>query len=163
MAEVNAVPGSIIGIRLKDSEAVTDPVWLNCQVDATLNLAVETEEDEPCKPSPDNIEEVGDVPWAEFTPTSRNWNIDFSQKLMRNSLAALNVDISDLIITGKVYVEVEFMTTPGQTKSDYDFVYAGTGILTGFTLNAPATGASTSDSTIQGTGAITRTVVPVAS
>lgn len=163
MAEVNSVPGSIIGIRLKDSDSVGDPVWLNCQVDATLDLAVETEEDDACKPSPETIEEVGDIPWAEFTPSKRNWNISFSQKLMRNSLAALNVDISDLIITGKVYVEVEFMTTPGQSKSDYDFIYAGTGILTGFTLNAPGTGASTSDSTIQGTGPITRDVVPVAS
>jgi hypothetical protein len=160
MAEVNAVPGSVIGVRLKDIDAVTPAVWLNCQVDATLELAVDTDQDDACKPSPADIVTVGDTPWATFTPSSRNWNISFSQKLMRESLAAANIDISDLIITGKIYVEVEFMTTPGQTKSDYDFVYSGTGILTGFTLNAPGTGASTSDSTIQGTGPITRTVTP---
>lgn len=163
MAENNSVPGSIIGIRLKDSEAVGDAQWLSCQVDATLDLATETEEDDPCKPSPDDLVDDGDIPWSEFTPSKRNWNISFSQKLMRNSLEAANVDVSDLIITGKVYVEVEFMTRPGQTKSDFDFVYAGTGILTGFTLNAPGTGAATTDSTIQGTGPITRTVVPIAS
>lgn len=161
MAGVNSVPGSIIGIRLKKSDTLDTPQWLNCQVESTLELAVETEEEDACKPSPDTIEEVGDIPWAEFTPSKRNWNISFSQKLMRDSLAALNIDVSDLIILGDVYVDVEFMTVPGQTKSDFDFIYAGTGILTGFTLNAPNTGASTSDSTIQGTGAITRTVVPV--
>lgn len=160
MAEVNAVPGSVIGVRLKDINTVTPGVWLNCQVDATLEMAVDTDQDDACKPSPADIAIIGDVPWATFTPTSRNWNISFSQKLMRASLAALNIDVSDLIITGKIYVEVDFMTTPGQTKSDYDFIYSGTGILTGFTLNAPGTGASTSDSTIQGTGPITRTVTP---
>jgi len=163
MAEINSVPGSVIGIRLKGVDALTPSVWLNCQVDATLEISVDTDEDDPCKPSPTDIGTLGDIPWAEFTPSKRNWNISFSQKLMRNSLVASNIDISDLIITGKVYVEVEFMTTPGQTKSDYDFVYSGTGILTGFTLNAPGSGASTSDSTIQGTGPITKTVVPVTS
>lgn len=162
MAEKNAVPGSIIGIRLKDSDAVGEAVWLPCQVDATLDIAVETEEEDPCKPAPDDVI-AGDVPWAEFIASKRNWNISFSQKLMRNSLLASNPDIADLIIMGKIMVEVEFMTRPGQTKSDYDFVYSGTGILTGFTLNAPVTGASTSDSTIQGTGGLTRVVVPVAS
>lgn len=160
MPEINSVPGSVIGIRLKDINAVTPSKWLPCQVDATLNLAVETDEDDACKPSPDDIVATGDTPWADFTPSKRNWDISFSQKLMRASLATANIDISDLIITGKIYVEVEFMTTPGQSKSDYDFVYSGTGILTGFTLNAPGSGASTSDSTIQGTGPITRTVTP---
>lgn len=161
MAEKNSVPGSIIGITIKDSTSELDGVWLDCQVDGTLELAVETEEDDPCKPTPEELVTNGDVPWAEFTASKRNWNISFSQKLMRTSLSAASPDIAKLIITGKISVEVQFMTAPGQTKSDFDFVYSGTGILTGFTLNAPVSGASTSDSTIQGTGPITYVVVPV--
>jgi hypothetical protein len=161
MAEKNSVPGSVIGIRLKGVDSVDPSQWLNCQVDATLDLAVETEEEDPCKPTPEEAALGEDIPWAEFTPTKRNWNISFSQKMMRDSLVASNVNVANLIITGKVYVEVEFMTSPGQTKSDVDFVYSGTGILTGFTLNAPVTGASTSDSTIQGTGALAFVSVPV--
>lgn len=161
MAEKNSVPGSIIGLTIKDSTSVLDGVWLPCQTDATLNLGVETEEEDPCKPTPEELVLQGDVPWSEFTPSKRNWDISFSQKLMRDSLATANPDIAQLIITGKILVEVQFMTAPGQTKSNFDFVYSGTGILTGFTLNAPAVGASTSDSTIQGTGAITYVTVPV--
>lgn len=161
MAEKNSVPGSIIGIRLKEVGSVDPSQWLNCQVDATLDLAVETEEEDPCKPTPEEVALGDDVPWAEFTASKRNWNITFSQKLMRASLAAGNVDVANLIISGKIMVEVEFMTAPGQTKSDVDFVYSGTGILTGFTFNAPATGAATTDSTIQGTGALTYVTVPV--
>ena len=82
---------------------------------------------------------------------------------MRNSLAALNPDTAKLIIDGDVDVQVEFMTQIGQTKSDFDFIYAGSGILTGFTLNAPTSGVATMDSTITGNGPLTYTRVPATS
>ena len=65
MAEKNSVPGSIIGLTIKDSTSVLDGVWLPCQTDATLNLGVETEEEDPCKPTPEELEtldkELNDV------------------------------------------------------------------------------------------------------
>lgn len=151
----NKVPGSIIGVRYGG-------VWLRCQTDATLNLSVNVTEEDSCKPDADD-EAATDIPWVERSIDSRDWGIEFSQNLMRNSLATENPDTAGLIIDGNVEVEVEFMTRPGQTKSDYDFIYSGSGILTGFTLNAPATGTATEDSTIVGNGPLTRDVIPVVS
>lgn len=151
----NKVPGSIIGVR-------AGGVWLRCQTDATLNLIVNTTEEDPCKPDEDDVI-AGDISWVERSVDSRDWNIEFNQNLMRNSLAASNPDMAQLIIDGDVEVQVEFMTRPGQTKSDYDFIYSGTGILTGFTLNAPTTGTATSNSTIAGNGPITYAKIPVVS
>lgn len=149
---VNTVPGSIIGVRFGGD-------WLPCQVDATLNLTVNVTEDDPCKPDPSDTE-VQDSPWVERTVDSRDWSIDVSQKLMRNSLIASNPDIGELIVDGLLDVEVEFMTRPGQTRSDYDFVFSGTGIITDFSLNAPGSGAATTDTTISGNGPLTYVKVP---
>jgi len=140
----NKVPGSIIGVRFGG-------VWLSCQTDATLNLTVNVTEEDSCKPDEgDSV--AGDISWVERSVDSRDWSIDFSQNLMRNSLAASNPDIGNLIIDGDVEVEVEFMSRPGQVKSDYDFVYSGSGIITGFTMNGPATGTATTDTTVVGNG-----------
>ena len=151
----NKVPGSIIGVRFGG-------VWLRCQTDATLNLTVNVTEEDACKPDAEDAIS-GDIPWVERSVDSRDWNIDFSQNLMRNSLAASNPDIAQYIIDGEVEVEVEFMTRPGQEKSDYDFIYSGSGIITGFTLNAPATGTATTDSTVVGNGPLTYEKIPVTS
>lgn len=152
----NKVPGSIIGVRFGG-------VWLRCQTDATLNLTVNVTEEDPCKPDAGDVITSGDINWVERSIDSRDWSIDFSQNLMRNSLAASNPDVAQLIIDGDLEVEVEFMTRPGQTKSDYDFIYSGTGIITGFTLNAPTTGTATTDSTIVANGPLTYEKIPVTS
>lgn len=150
---VNNVPGNIIGVRAQG-------IYLPCQVDATLNLTANVTEDDACKPDPDD-EASGDIPWVTRTIDSRDWSIDFSQKLLRTSLALANPDFGQLFVDGDLEIDVEFMTMPGQTKSNYDFLYAGSGILTGFTVNAPVTGAATTDATISGNGPLTYTKVPV--
>lgn len=149
----NKVPGSIIGVTIGG-------VWLKCQTDATLNLTVNVTEEDPCKPNPDD-EISGDLPWVERSADSRDWSIDVSAALLRNSLEAGNPDIGNLIIDGDVDVEVQFMTRAGQTKSDTDFIYEGSGILTGFSFNAPVTGSATQDTTIAGNGPLAYTKVPV--
>lgn len=151
----NKVPGSIIGVRYGG-------VWMKCQTDATLNLTVNVTEEDACKPDSTTPDAAGGS-WVERSVDSRDWDISFSQNLMRNSLAALNPDTAKLIIDGNVDVQVEFMTQIGQTKSDFDFIYAGSGILTGFTLNAPTSGVATMDSTIAGNGPLTYTRVPATS
>lgn len=151
----NKVPGSIIGLRIGG-------VWLRCQTDATLNLTVNVTEEDACKPDAGDPE-ASDIPWVERTVESRDWSMDFSTNLMRNSLAASNPDVAKMIVDGDVEVEVEFITRPGQTKSDNDFIYAGSGIITGFTLNAPQTGVATTDSTIVANGPLTYDVIPVVS
>lgn len=151
----NKVPGSIIGVLIGGE-------WYRCQTDATLNLTVNVTEEDACKPEPGD-EAGADVPWIERTADSRDWNIDFSAGLMRNSLEAGNPDIARLIVDGDIDVEVQFVTREGQTKSDVDFIYSGSGILTGFTLNAPVTGSATTDTSIVGNGPLTYTKIPVVS
>lgn len=150
----NKVPGSIIGMTIGG-------VWYRCQTDATLTLTVNVAEEDPCKPDEGDVETVGDVPWVERTAESRDWEMSFSANLMRNSLEVENPDIAKLIVDGDVDAEVQFLTRANQTKSDVDFVYAGSGIITGFTLNAPVTGSATTESTITGNGPLTYTKVPV--
>lgn len=151
----NKVPGNIIGVTING-------VWYRCQTDATLTLTVNVTEEDPCKPDPDDAE-ASDLAWVERTADSRDWSIDFSGALLRNSLEAGNPDIGELIIDGNVDVDVQFMTRPGQSKSDVDFIYEGSGILTGFTFNAPVTGSATGDTSIAGNGPLTYTKVPVTS
>jgi len=150
---VNSIPGKIIGV-------MDGGKWLNCQVDATLNLTVDVTEEDPCKPDPDD-EEQGEVPFKFRTADARDWSIDFSQKLMRDSLAAANVDYGEEFVDGRLDRQVQFMTAPGQTKSNYDIIYAGSGILTAHTVNAPAVGAGTTDTSIAGNGPLTYSKVPV--
>lgn len=151
----NKVPGNIIGVTIGG-------VWYKCQTDATLNLIVNVTEEDPCKPDPED-QASGDLAWIERTADSRDWSIDFSSALLRNSLEASNPDIARLIVDGDVDVEVQFMTRVNQTKSDVDFIYSGSGILTGFTLNAPVAGSATTDTSIAGNGPLTYTKVPVVS
>lgn len=149
----NTVPGSIIGVTIGG-------VWYKCQTDATLSLTVNVTEEDACKPDEGDVVS-GDIPWIYRSAESRDWEISFSSNLMRNSLAAENPDIAKLIVDGDVDASVEFMTRAGQTKSDFDFVYAGTGIISGFTMNAPVTGSATTESTISGNGPLTYTTVAV--
>lgn len=150
----NKIPGSIIGMTIAGT-------WYKCQTDATLNLTVNVTEEDPCKPNPGDVD--GGLSWVERTADSRDWTMDFSSALLRNSLEAANPDIARLIIDGNVAVEVQFMTSSGSGKTDVDFIYAGSGILTGFTLNAPVAGSATTDTTIAGNGPLTYTKIPVVS
>lgn len=151
----NKIPGSIIGLTIGGT-------WYKCQTDATLELVVNVSEEDPCKPNPGDAAS-GALSWVERTADSRDWNMSFSAALLRNSLAAANPDIARLIVDGNVAVEVQFMTRTLSGKTDMDFVYAGSGILTGFTLNAPATGSATTDTSIAGNGPLTYTKIPVVS
>lgn len=156
-ANTNSVPGKIIGIRIAG-------VWLACQTDATLNITVNVTEEDPCKPDGDNPTSADTIPWVTRTADTRDWSIDFSNKLMRDTLKAANnaQNIAKLIIDGNVYLEdLEFSTANDQTFSDVDMVYSGSGIITSFSLNAPESGPATMDNTISGNGALTYQYVPV--
>ena len=153
----NKVPGSILGIRIGGQ-------WLECQTDATLNITVNVSEEDPCKPDGDSVSPNNEIPWVERTADSRDWSVDFSSTLMRDSLNTANnpSNVAKLIIDGDVYVEAfEFATANNQARMDSDMVYSGSGILTNFTLNGPATGSATMDSTISGNGPLTYSYVPV--
>lgn len=157
-ANTTSVPGKILGIRIAG-------VWLACQTDATLNMTVNVTEEDPCKPDGDaEVSAANSIPWVTRTADTRDWSMDFSNKLMRDSLKVSNnaQNIAKLIIDGTVYIDdVEFASADGQTASDTDLIYSGPGIITSFTLNAPESGPATMDNTISGNGALTYSYIQV--
>lgn len=136
-----------------------DGTVIDCQTDATLNIAVETEETDPCKPVAGSAS--NSASWSDPTESSRNWSIDFSAKSFADSTGFNNADLIDLLVNGSAIVDVIFSTTE---TSDYDHdevqVFSGEGILSNFSLSAPSTGESTYDATITGKGKPTFTRTP---
>lgn len=149
----NKIPGNIIGIQLGDN-------WLQCQADATLNMTANTSEDALCK----ELETEGeDAPWKTHTVDSREWNVDVSQALLKDSLATLNNDVNlgKLFIDGDLEItSLLFRTKVDQQFADNDMIYEGAAILTNFSITAPATGANTTSATFLGNGALTYSFPP---
>jgi len=149
----NQIPGKIIGVQIGDQ-------WLQCQAEATLNMVVNTSEDPLCK----ELESEGDdVPFKNFTADSREWSIDVSPSLLKDSFATGNngVNLGKLFVDGDVNIpSVLFRTKVGQQFADNDMIYEGAAILTNFSITAPTDGANTTSATFQGTGALTATFPP---
>lgn len=149
----NKIPGNIIGVQKGDT-------FLQCQAEATLNMVANTSEDELCK----ELETESDAaPWKTFTVDSREWNIDVSQALLKDSLSTLNNDINlgKLFIDGDLeFDSILFRTKVDQQFADNDMIYEGAATLTNFSITAPATGANTTSATFQGNGALTYSFPP---
>lgn len=150
---MGTVQGKVYQVKI-NGEAI------ECQTDATLNFNTNTSEKELCKPSG----AVGDdVTWVGYNIDSQGWDISFSGQSFADSLVNANANLISLFIKGDVLLEVDFWTNTAVKGFDGDQIqlYSGKGIMTAITLNAPTTGASTYDVTIQGTGPITETLTPI--
>lgn len=152
-----AIKGSLFKIYRGEGETLLEE---RCQLDATLTVNVETETEDPCKPSGAEAG-TNDIPWDEVTPVSRNWEVSFSQREFLDAIAETDDTILDDLIGGDVYLGIEVRTTSGSEV--FNKVYAGQVIVTSAVLNAPAQGLASTDYTLTGTGALTVTKVPIAS
>lgn len=135
---------------------------IDCQTDATLNIAVATEESDPCKPVAG--EASNDASWADPTEGAKSWTLDFSAKSFAKSTGFNQADLIDLLVNGSSIVEVQFATTETldfDLENDEIQVFSGTGILNNFNLNAPAVGESTYDATVTGKGKPTFVRTPI--
>lgn len=132
----------------------------DCQTDATLNMVTNTTEKELCKPTG---AESSAVTWVEYNIDSQGWDIAFSGQAFADSLVKANANLMSLFVAGDVLLEVDFHTNVDVKGFDGNQVqyYTGKGIMTAITLNAPAVGVATYDTTIQGTGAITELLTPI--
>lgn len=150
----NELPGKLLGVT-------TDGEFINCQLDATLNLTLNLTESTPCKPSPTETYKSGQT--IKRTIDSRDWTITFSAKALAQALANNQNKLAQkLLVGGDPNVQVTFQTTE---TTDYDFpivfVYEGEGILQDLTINAPQDGDATHDGTIVANGDLTYTETPV--
>lgn len=150
----NQIAGKIIGVMIDDE-------WLQCQAEATFNGTVNTSEDPICKDL--ESDDTNDIPFKDFTPDTREWSIDVSSALLKDSFTILNagVNLIKKFIDGNVVIDsVMFRTKVGQQFADNDMIIEGSAILTNFSITAPATGSNTTSATFQGTGAPTYSFPP---
>lgn len=149
----NQIAGNIIGVQIGDD-------FLQCQAEATLNMVVNTSEDPLCK----QLEAEGDaIPFKDYTAVSREWSIDVSSSLLKDSFATLNnaINLGKLFVDGNVNISsILFRTKVNQQFADNDMIYEGAAILTNFSITAPTEGSNTTSATFQGTGELTATFPP---
>lgn len=149
-----ALPGKLISMKIGG-------VQIRCQTDITLNIVVNTTDNDPCKPSEEEAAN-GASQWVTRTIDTKEWSASATAKTFADVTAGFidNGDITALMLADPT-VEVTIGTT--QT-TDYNFpelwVYEGTGILTNFTLNGAQAGESTYDIEISGSGELTYTATP---
>ena len=103
------------------------------------------------------------IPFKTFTADSREWSIDVSQSLLKDSFATLNnaINLGKLFVDGNIEIaSILFRTKVDQNFADNDMIYEGAAILTNFSITAPSTGANTTSATFQGNGILTATFPP---
>lgn len=136
----NVIQGKLFGVKVNNS-------FINCQIDATLSLSMETEEGDVCKPSP--TDPTDGQSWSTPTGGRKSGTIDFSAKSLAQMTGFGLYELSALFINGSNEVTWSFGTTE---TTDYDLeaviVYSGDGLMTSFNISAPSTGESTFDSSI---------------
>lgn len=156
MATVNdAIPGKLMGVKI-------DGNFIDCQIDATLNMTLDTEEGDICKPSPTDTTDAKS--WAEPTAGRKSGTLDFSAKAFAKATGYGLYELGNLFINGDNRLEWTFGTT--QT-TDYVYtvliVYSGDGLLSTHNVNGPGTGESTYDGTITFVGQPSIDRIPVTS
>lgn len=147
------ISGKLLRVKFGDK-------YLQCQLDATLNVTVNTSEDETCKPSGATVESA--TSWITNTVDSVGWNISVNAKAFLATVGTelTQSDILELIVDGNLEGEAEFLTTPGQHNNPEDIVYEGNVIISNFSLNAPASGNANYDLDLLGQGKPTFTRIP---
>lgn len=155
MANTQNLEGRLIGFTL-------DGDYYNCQTDVKLTLGASLTKNPLCKPNPTD---TTSVKWETSNVDSKNWSATGSAQTFLDSITGTknNNDLIKKFVTGSLIVEVQILTSAALTTTegyDHDFIFEGSAILSGITLNGPSTGGSTYDITLTGNGAPTFTLIP---
>lgn len=153
-----AVQGKLLYIKVGEKE-------IECQTDLTLNMTANTTDTDACKPLSTDV--GGTADWITRTVASREWDASVSAQTLVNAITTYNNigDLMGIFVNGSLNVEVAIQTNSANT--DYDqtstFLFTGSAIMNGLTLNGPQDGVSTGDVTFVSNGkpTYTETVVPV--
>lgn len=149
-----ALQGSLIGMRVDD-------VYYRCQTDLTLNINTNTNVEDPCKEDP-NTPDAG-YNWDDPVITGQAWDGSFSARSFADSLEGNQADLIERLVAGDVIAEIDVSINTTSSKFDgtEQQTFTGTGIITGFTLNAGSADSSTYDVTILGKGKPSFVRIPV--
>lgn len=140
MATSNVIQGKLFGLKVNNT-------FIDCQIDATINFEMSTEEGEVCKPT--TLDTTDGASWSEPVGGMKSGSIDFSAKSLAKMTGFGLYELSNLMINGNNSVAWVFGTT---VTSDYGLpatiTYAGDGLLVSQSISAPNTGESTYDMSI---------------
>src|SRR3546814_443336 len=137
------ISGKLLRVKFGDK-------YIQCQLDATLNMTVNTTEDEACKPSGETPETS--TSWITNTVDSQGWNISVNAQAFLDTVGTelTQADILELMVDGNLEGEAEFLSTPGQHNYPEDQLFEGTVLISDFSLNAPASGKANYDLSLLG-------------
>lgn len=155
MPNTQNLEGRLVGFTI-------DGAYYNCQTDVKLTLGTSLTKNPVCKPNPNGTVSVS---WETSNVDSKNWSATGSAQSFLDSITGTknNNDLIQKFIQGNLQVDVQILTSAALTDNEnytHDFIFDGSAILSGITLNGPSTGASTYDVTFTGNGAPTFTLIP---
>lgn len=150
------IEGKVVGVKIEDQ-------FLRCQADATLNITINTEQDEECKDLDyvgDNVAGAsGNLIWEDSSISTAAWSIDLNAGMFYDSVAG-EVDFVDEVVNkDNVVFSVQFVI-PSKGEGTSAKYFEGDAVLTSLSLNAPTTGKATQDLSFTGKGKPTWTKVP---
>lgn len=150
------IEGKVVGVKVEDR-------FLRCQADATLNVTINTEADEECKPLDyvdDNVTSTGgSVTWADNTATTAEWTCDVNAGMFYDTVVG-EIDFLDEVINkDNVVFSVQFVI-PSKGVGTSARYFEGDATLTSIALNAPTAGKASQDLSFQGKGKPTWTEIP---
>ena len=148
----NAIPGKLYGIRWND-------IYLECQTEADFNITFNEEEQEPCKPNPD--EDYKEFGYTTSNTVSATWSVSGTFRATDSDQNNQNSLMSDLA-SGNNRGDVELFTFDGNNSPlDFQTVVSGEAKITDFALSGPQSGDATYTLTINGQGEFAVATVPV--
>ena len=142
------IEGKVVGVK-------ADGTFLRCQADATLNITINTETDDPCKALDYTGTDVGGVTnvidWEDPSVSTGSWTIDVSKSMFYDSLED-EVDFVDQVLNeDNAIFGVQFVI-PSNGAGTFSRIFEGDAILTSIALGAPSSGKATEDLSFQGKG-----------
>lgn len=153
------IEGKVVGVKVNDK-------FLRCQADATLNITINTEQDEECKDldyvGNDVSGTSGSLTWEDSSISTVTWSIDLNAGMFYDTISG-EVDFVDEVVNkDNVVFSVQFVI-PSKGNGTSAKYFEGDAVLTSLSLNAPTTGKATQDLSFTGKGKPTWTKVPYAS
>lgn len=137
-------------------QSTIDGERLNCQLEGSLSLSQDFENEEACKP--DYAGSASAITWVTQTAGDKSWEITGSGKVEDTFTQTTALALDKHFIESNEPIEVTFGSVDPTLANT--ITYTGSAFISSWSLTAPTTGSATYEYTLTGNGAITRTVTP---
>ena len=139
-------------------QSTIDGERLSCQLEGSLSLSQDFENEEACKP--DYAGSASAITWVTQTAGDKSWEITGSGKV-EDTDKATKATLRALVEHWRTSNEpIEVSVGTNDPNLSFVETYTGTAQITSLTANLPANGSATYDYTFTGKGALGHTVTP---